>query len=1049
MPCLPQIRILLTAVVAALTLFGRPALAGLPEILAGPIEITGSIHRYYLLAPCSADDARIVANSLGGRLAAFDTVTERDLVLEQFGAWNGVPRNCWIGLSDTRLEGDWRWSTGEARGFEAWAPGSPRKSVVRDQVYMAPNGLWIDADGSFAFDDETPILAIVEVGDVDCNLNFYPDWLDIADGESADDDGDGVPDECQGDDCDGDGMADAVQLVDRPWLDCNGDGVLDACAVLDDPELDCNGNGIDDRCESPDGEGWVAQYYTDNSYTNLLAARIEDEVHFDIGVGEPWPGAGFTDFAARWTGELVAPFTGFYTFHTRNDDGVRLRIDGTLVIEDWSNHPPIENSGGLFLTAGRHSFVLEWYDSGGLAVCELEWKPPFGVREIMPGSVMRPFQDCDDDGELDGCQIAQDAALDCNANGVLDDCESPTDCDGDGVYDWCELDGNDCNANGVPDDCEIADGTPDCQGDGIPDDCQDGDRSVYAVDDGGPEYGVRSGEGYMAWLQHWPVEQRYARATAIEVDFVNTEPGRNIRVGLWRDPDGDGNPMDAEPIHIIDTQIQSAAPSERDRIELPSIDLGPGGGSYFIGVMMPTPADADYPAGLDASTPYAFRSWAIGASGPIDPADLDGENVIEFNRLDWIGTGVWWSNWVLRLEVETSAGDCDDDGVPDICQIELGELVDLDGNGIADACEDCDGDGIVDGCELSCDGACGSLWDTACGQETDCNGDGVPDSCQNAFNGVPDCDGNGIPDACDDPERDCDSNGLLDDCEIASGTADDCNGDGVIDACQFGGHPGYQADADTLSDTLGFGDGGGLWWAVQYEVGPGGGTIDHVEVAFGSVGLGAVATFAVLADPNQDRDPRDMVPIVMGEWPVTAQNTPGQGTPSLTRWEFDPIDLGPAGTSFFVGAYIYTPSGYLPAGYDGLRFEGRSYIGRGTGIDQRTTHASLGGFEFAGEWIVRAGLTGDPPLRDCNDNRRLDECDILDGISADDDFDGRPDECAPVCPADFDGDGVVGGADLGLFLLEWQQSNAAADLTGDGVVDGEDFGAFLVAWGPC
>ena len=113
----------------------------------------------------------------------------------------------------------------------------------------------------------------------------------------------------------------------------------------------------------------------------------------------------------------------------------------------------------------------------------------------------------------------------------------------------------------------------------------------------------------------------------------------------------------------------------------------------------------------------------------------------------------------------------------------------------------------------------------------DVNGDGVPDSCQDAFTGLPDCDGNGVPDACEDPRLDCDGNGVLDACEIADGSAEDCNGDEVIDACQFGGHPGYQVDRDYVSDLVGFTTGNSMWWAVQYEVGPGGSVIEWADVS--------------------------------------------------------------------------------------------------------------------------------------------------------------------------------------------------------------------------
>ena len=68
-----------------------------------------------------------------------------------------------------------------------------------------------------------------------------------------------------------------------------------------------------------------------------------------------------------------------------------------------------------------------------------------------------------------------DPSLDCNANGILDEC--------------IELE-SDCNANGVPDECDIADGTSfDVNTNGIPDECEclpdiDGSGDVGDVDIG-------------------------------------------------------------------------------------------------------------------------------------------------------------------------------------------------------------------------------------------------------------------------------------------------------------------------------------------------------------------------------------------------------------------------------------------------------------------------------------------------------------------------------------------------------------------------------------
>jgi hypothetical protein len=54
----------------------------------------------------------------------------------------------------------------------------------------------------------------------------------------------------------------------------------------------------------------------------------------------------------------------------------------------------------------------------------------------------------------------------------------------------------------------------------------------------------------------------------------------------------------------------------------------------------------------------------------------------------------------------------------------------------------------------------------------------------------------------------------------------------------------------------------------------------------------------------------------------------------------------------------------------------------------------------------------------------------------------------PPCSGDLDGDGAVGGADLGALLTQWG-GPGSADLNHDGVVDGADLGSLLAVWGPC
>ncbi|MCH2141302.1 MAG: hypothetical protein MK100_09785, partial [Phycisphaerales bacterium] len=58
---------------------------------------------------------------------------------------------------------------------------------------------------------------------------------------------------------------------------------------------------------------------------------------------------------------------------------------------------------------------------------------------------------------------------------------------------------------------------------------------------------------------------------------------------------------------------------------------------------------------------------------------------------------------------------------------------------------------------------------------------------------------------------------------------------------------------------------------------------------------------------------------------------------------------------------------------------------------------------------------------------------------------GMPAECA----GDFNGDGIVDAADLGLMLSAWSTAEMQYDIDGNGIVGGGDLGMLLVNWGEC
>jgi hypothetical protein len=87
----------------------------------------------------------------------------------------------------------------------------------------------------------------------------------------------------------------------------------------------------------------------------------------------------------RWSGQVQPRFSGEYTFITSSDDGIRVWVDGSLIIDDWNAHSPAEDSGVINLVAGqKYDIKIEYYEAGGRAVAQLSWMSNCQAREVIP-----------------------------------------------------------------------------------------------------------------------------------------------------------------------------------------------------------------------------------------------------------------------------------------------------------------------------------------------------------------------------------------------------------------------------------------------------------------------------------------------------------------------------------------------------------------------------------------------------------------------------------------------------------------------------------------
>lgn len=120
-------------------------------------------------------------------------------------------------------------------------------------------------------------------------------------------------------------------------------------------------------------EAFQVQYY-DNPELEGEPVLTRREVKIDHfwGAGSPGPPVPTDYFSARWRGSFSFE-AGTYEFHALVDDGFRLWVDGTQILDVWKPQSPTRYDVALTLSAGKHEIVAEYYEQAGGATCKLWW----------------------------------------------------------------------------------------------------------------------------------------------------------------------------------------------------------------------------------------------------------------------------------------------------------------------------------------------------------------------------------------------------------------------------------------------------------------------------------------------------------------------------------------------------------------------------------------------------------------------------------------------------------------------------------------------------
>lgn len=112
---------------------------------------------------------------------------------------------------------------------------------------------------------------------------------------------------------------------------------------------------------------WTVQYYNNpNLAGDPSAILTESQPGRDWGNGSPLGSVPADNWSARWssTQNLNA---GQYTISVRADDGVRVFVNGGLVINQWGSSTGQTYTTTLNLPQGNNNFVVEYLELGGAA----------------------------------------------------------------------------------------------------------------------------------------------------------------------------------------------------------------------------------------------------------------------------------------------------------------------------------------------------------------------------------------------------------------------------------------------------------------------------------------------------------------------------------------------------------------------------------------------------------------------------------------------------------------------------------------------------------
>ncbi len=142
----------------------------------------------------------------------------------------------------------------------------------------------------------------------------------------------------------------------------------------------------------PSFPDWQGQYWSNSDLSgNPLVTRNDPVINFNWGTGSADSALPPDNFSVRWSRSFNFE-NGLYRFNVESNDGIRFFLDGTVILNDWSDRPVSSIHTFDLNLNGRHWLVVEYYDRTGDAVARFGWEQLNPTETPTPTVTATPTQ---------------------------------------------------------------------------------------------------------------------------------------------------------------------------------------------------------------------------------------------------------------------------------------------------------------------------------------------------------------------------------------------------------------------------------------------------------------------------------------------------------------------------------------------------------------------------------------------------------------------------------------------------------------------------------